>query len=287
MSTLYVHVSALFDARWERRTGIPRVEYEIARDLLGRGAKLITYSRVRRCFVTVDFESEIRPIILAQDGDLDSALGAAPPEKIGAAGRLVRRALAPLAATTSGRVGGRVFALASPALSPSERHRVADRMGLARDTKATIQYLRMHSGAEARSWGDAAASLRPAAAVDFAAGDAIVVPGIVWQRGPLAELARLRREQRVHIVAYVHDLIPVRRPEFHTDDASAERYRRYLDSLMRCCSCLCVNSDFIAGDLRAHARESGLDGGSGGRLEDGMDQGSTGVPGSGIPTSPC
>ena len=260
MSTLYVHISALFDARWERRTGIPRVEYEIARDLLGRGAKLITYSSIRRCFVAVDFETEIRPIILAQDGDLDSAFEAAPATKIGTAGGLARRALVPLAAGVGGHMGATVFALASPALTPSERRRVAGRMGLARDTKAAIRYLLTQSGAGAGSWADGVAALRPAAAVNFATGDVIFVPGIIWPRGPLAELARLRREKGVHIAAYVHDLIPVRRPEFHTDDTGVERYRHYLDTLMRCCSCLCVNSDFVADDLRAYARESGLEG---------------------------
>lgn len=91
----------------------------------------------------------------------------------------------------------------------------------------------------------------------FAPGDTLLVPGIVWSAAALGELRRLNSEHRVRIVPYIHDLIPIRRPEFFTDAIGVSRFRRYADFMAEIADRICVNSAFVAADVRAFLAETG------------------------------
>ena len=253
MGTQYVYLSSFLDARWERRTGIPRVEYEIAREIVERGGKLITFSKMRRRFVPVDFEKDVQRIIRAQDQNLESDLhdpGNGPA-------RLVRGTLASaaarLAAIIGGSAGATVFGLVSNSLSPQLRQSIATRMRLPANVNLAIHYL----DARSQGLGGLARWVERPVPVQFQRGDAIIVPGIIWKTEPLEELARLRREHGVLITAYVHDLIPIRRPDYHTDALGVARFRAYIDGLLRCVDTFCVSSEFVAQDLRLFICENG------------------------------
>ncbi len=97
--------------------------------------------------------------------------------------------------------------------------------------------------------------LSPSAEIE--PGDTLFVPGIVWSSTALAEMRRLHREYQVRIVPFIHDLIPIRRPEFHTDDEGILRFRHYADTMREIADRICVSSDFVAGDVRAFLAEKG------------------------------
>lgn len=154
MSSLYVTLSSSLSRPQDRRTGIPRVEYEIARELSGRGAGVVRYDGLLRRFRVTTLTG------------------------VSAAGRP----------------------------------------------------------------GD---------------GDTIFVPGIFWRRGPLAELTRLRRTSDLRIGVYIHDIMPIRRPELVSNDNGAADFRRFIDTMIGCADWMCVSSRFVGQDLTAYVRESG------------------------------
>lgn len=59
MSSLYVTVSTQLSRRQKRRTGIPRVEYEVARELVARGGRTLQYDALLRRFRVIDFHQAI------------------------------------------------------------------------------------------------------------------------------------------------------------------------------------------------------------------------------------
>lgn len=87
--------------------------------------------------------------------------------------------------------------------------------------------------------------------------DTLLVPGIIWSGSALGELRRLHREYRVRIVPFIHDLVPIRRPEFHTDKVGILRFRRYADTMAEIADRVCVSSEFVARDVGAFLAEKG------------------------------
>jgi glycosyltransferase involved in cell wall biosynthesis len=252
MSTIHVYLSSFFDSRKERRTGLARVEHEVARELVARGAGVMACAWTGRSFLALDFRQDVEPIAQAQDVSLDSILDLGSVQSR-AGRRLAARVLCGTATMLGGSMGINLFALASPRLTPEERQHAAERLGLFEKGRAAIAY----QNARSRNWRRTkrAWNLRPVAR--FSAGDVILVPGIIWQRWPLAELERLKVDRGVRVVAYVHDLIPLRCPEYFTDDVGVARFRRYIDTMVRTCDQVCVNSEFVASDLDSFSRESG------------------------------
>lgn len=161
MSSLYVTVSTRMSRRQERLTGIPRVEYEIARELVARGGHVLRFDRL---------------------------LG---------------------------------------------RFRVGD----------------LEAGRERRSTVKAPQTMR--------AGDTIVVPAIFWRQRQLDDLARKRRSSKVRVGVYVHDIMPIRRPELVSNESGAADFRRFIDAMVGCADWLCVSSRFVEEDLTAYIRETG------------------------------
>jgi glycosyltransferase involved in cell wall biosynthesis len=68
MSALYVTVSTQMGRRENRRTGIPRVEYEVARELVSRGGRTLQYDKLLRRFRVVDFHQAIASSERSRDG---------------------------------------------------------------------------------------------------------------------------------------------------------------------------------------------------------------------------
>jgi glycosyltransferase involved in cell wall biosynthesis len=158
MSSLYVTVSTRMSRPKERLTGIPRVEYEIARELVARGGHVL------------------RP---------NPVLG--------------RLRVAALDSTVRGN---------GPA--PAMRE-----------------------------------------------GDTIFVPAIFWRPGPLADLARKRRAHALRVGVYIHDIMPIRRPELVSNQNGASDFRRFVDAMVDCADWMCVSSRFVGEDLKAYIGESG------------------------------
>lgn len=160
MSSLYVTVSTRKSRPQERLTGIPRVEYEIARELAARGGHVLRY---------------------------DSLLG---------------------------------------------RFRVA--------------------GLEAGRGRQPAVKAPPA----MRAGDTIFVPAIFWRQRQIDDLARKRRSSKVRVGVYVHDIMPIRRPELVSNESGAADFRRFIDAMVGCADWMCVSSCFVEKELTAYVGET-------------------------------
>lgn len=161
MSSLYVALSLRRNGPQEPLTGIPRVEYEIARELVARGGHVLRYDRLRGRF---------------------------------------------RAATLENGGGGRPAA----------------------ETAPTIR-----------------------------GGDTIVVPAILWRKGPIADIVQRRRTANIRVGVYVHDIMPIRHPELVSNENGAMDFRRFVDAMVGCADWFCVSSRFVGQDLSAYVRETG------------------------------
>ena len=68
MSSLYVTVSTKMSRRQNRCTGIPRVEYEVAREMVARGGRTLQYDALLRRFRVTDFRQAIASSERSRDG---------------------------------------------------------------------------------------------------------------------------------------------------------------------------------------------------------------------------
>jgi glycosyltransferase involved in cell wall biosynthesis len=59
----------------------------------------------------------------------------------------------------------------------------------------------------------------------------------------------------LRFAALIHDLIPIRRPEFFTDETGRIRFSRFIDGLIRSADALCATSAHVAHDVEAYAHE--------------------------------
>ncbi|MBM3619854.1 MAG: glycosyltransferase family 4 protein [Alphaproteobacteria bacterium] len=159
MSSLYVTVSTRVSRPQERLTGIPRVEYEIARELVARGGHVLRHDRLLGRF----------------------------------------------------RVGA------------------------------------LQAGRNPQP-GVKAAPMR--------AGDTIVVPAIFWRQRQIDDLARKRRAKKIRIGVYVHDIMPIRRPELVSNESGAADFRRFIDAMIDCADWMCVSSRFVEKDLTAYIKQT-------------------------------
>ncbi|MBV9834377.1 MAG: glycosyltransferase family 4 protein [Alphaproteobacteria bacterium] len=159
MSSLYVAVNLRKNVLQEPLTGIPRVEYEIARELEARGGHVLRYDQLLGRFRVTPLEN----------------------------GRTRQAAKAP------------------PAMGN---------------------------------------------------GDTIVVPAIFWRQGHIDDLVRRRQVNKVRIGVYVHDIMPIRRPELVSNENGAMDFRRFVDAMIDCADWLCVSSRFVGQDLTAYVRET-------------------------------
>jgi glycosyltransferase involved in cell wall biosynthesis len=141
----------------------------------------------------------------------------------------------------------RRIAAAWPSLSPRQRHAVAARLRLTQDADRFGHFVDVLIERRA-----------PPRRVQFAANATLLLLGIWWNTRPVEEIARLRRSHGLRWFAMVHDLIPIRRPEFFTDDVGRRRFTRFIDGLIATADRLCATSLHVAQDLEAYARKQGV-----------------------------
>ncbi len=256
---IYVCVTNLLESRHQKKTGIPRVEYEVAKYLAARGATVVAWSARHRRFRTIDFAAILESITRAQSLDLET-ICAEPrrPHPLRAARRLLASISAALArhlpidrepGRTLARTAFRRIAADWPHLSPRERRAIATTLRLTDDSDRLGSFI--DALVEARVGAGVPA------VVDFPHDATLLLLGIWWDRRPLDEIARLKRARSLRFVALVHDLIPIRRPEFFTNETGRFRFSRFIDGLIATADTLCATSAHVAQDIEAYARERG------------------------------
>ncbi len=88
-------------------------------------------------------------------------------------------------------------------------------------------------------------------------GDLFLVLGAPWSVPGSADLLAALRARGVRTALLIHDLIPVRRPEWQSP-ARVERFRRWLEASLPQCDLLLTISRFTARDVESYAREHGI-----------------------------
>ncbi len=254
---IYVCVTNLLESRHQKKTGIPRVEYEVAKYLAARGATVVAWSARHRQFRAIDFAAVLEAITRAQSLDLD-AICAEPqrPHPLRAAKRLLASTSAALArhlpvnrepGRTLAHTAFRRIAAAWPHLSPQQRRAVATRLRLTEDPDRLGYFIDVLVEQRAGS--------RAPGVIDFPHDATLLLLGIWWNQRPLDEIARLKHERGLRFVAMVHDLIPIRHPAFFTDETGRARFTRFIDGLLKTADTLCATSAHVAQDVEAYARE--------------------------------
>lgn len=257
---IYVCVTGLIESRHQKKTGIPRVEYEVARYLAARGATVVTWSGRRNRFRTIDFDAFIESIARAESLDLD-AICAEPSRTHPFAP--VKRLLASMSAMVARRLslGGdpgraivraafRRIAAAWPHLTPARRRAFVRRLRLDADADRRGHFIDLL--VESR---DGAGTGHAPRDVDFSPDSTMLLLGIWWSTEPLDAVARLKRERGLRFVGQINDLVPIRRPEFFTDETGRGRFTRFIDGLIATADRLCAISAYSARDVEAYARE--------------------------------
>lgn len=255
---VYVVVNSLLETRYEKKTGIPRVEYEIARYLAARGAQAIAWQRRR--FVEVDFAAEIEAIGAAQSLDLDTVYN--EPTRPSSMPRLrlaLARVVEPLARRAprwlnlSGAVH-KLLAAEWSSLRAEERQGAVESLAIADDPRRLARFLSALSRRSVASTEFLSFRTR----VDFQPGGLMIVIGTFWSNQPFEAIERLKASHDMRFIALMHDLIPLRRPEFFVDADGCARFRRHVDLVLKLADATISTSDYIARDLEAYARESGV-----------------------------
>lgn len=98
-----------------------------------------------------------------------------------------------------------------------------------------------------------AAGLAP---VQFRPGDRLLMCDASWSYRAWAAVARARR-QGARVVVMVHDLIPIRHPEFGSPLFTL-MFQRWLHAMLACADAMICNSRATEDDLRAYAAAKGL-----------------------------
>lgn len=264
MSTLYYDVTSIMDARHGKMTGIQRVEYEVGKRLAAKGARIVAWDPWSQAFIDVDFERVIERIAQAQAMDVDDTLDE-PAESTGIRpSRLLVGLLSRLAAIVPANwsrhdwiVLRALWTLAAehPFMSPRDRRVAARRIGILSERRRTYEYL---DALVARRRGILPSS-GTGGPVAFAPGDSLVSLSIWWSEGPFDAIGRMDPERRVKLVSLIHDLVPIRRPEFLGLEAPRKLFAGFIHRLLRRGDRLCAVSRFVANDVEAYARETGVE----------------------------
>ena len=89
-------------------------------------------------------------------------------------------------------------------------------------------------------------------------GDTLLVLGAPWNRERYSDLARwLRDERRMRFGVLVHDLVPVRHPEW-CHRGVPRMFREWYADVLPFCDVVFANSRHTASDVEAWTRESGI-----------------------------
>ena len=89
-------------------------------------------------------------------------------------------------------------------------------------------------------------------------GDTLLVLGAPWNRERYSDTARwLRDERRIRFGVLVHDLVPIRHPEW-CHRGVPRQFREWYADVLPFCDVVFANSRHTAADVEAWARESGM-----------------------------
>lgn len=89
-------------------------------------------------------------------------------------------------------------------------------------------------------------------------GDVLLVLGAPWMRERYSDIARwVRDERRMRFGVLVHDLVPIRHPEW-CPRGVPRAFREWYTDVLPVCDLVMANSRHTADDVAAYARESGL-----------------------------
>ena len=255
-SPIHVVVNAVLETRYEKRTGIPRVEYEVAKYLIARGAKAVAWERSR--FVAIDFDSLIETPTGPGSLDLDAACDA--PTTASGLPRLrvaLARALESLpgpAARRAQRVVHSLLAADWPRLTAQERRDLLESFGLTKDRRRRDRFL--HVLGRGRAGPRRPIFLYPR--TRFSDGSTLVLLSTWWDDWPFRVTERLKAAHDLRFVCMVHDLLPIRHREFFHAPGQCDRGQRHVDQVLRLADGVCATSQHVAQDLTAYAAETGV-----------------------------
>ncbi len=89
-------------------------------------------------------------------------------------------------------------------------------------------------------------------------GDTLLVLGAPWNRERYSDIARfVRDERRMRFGVLVHDLVPIRHPEW-CHRGVPRSFREWYSDVLPFCDVVFANSQHTADDVEAFARESGM-----------------------------
>jgi glycosyltransferase involved in cell wall biosynthesis len=89
---------------------------------------------------------------------------------------------------------------------------------------------------------------------EFDENDRVVLPGAYWlDRGVARRYAELRRRHRLHICAFVYDLIPITHP-WCVDQETTRIFRDVLDTIVPCCDRFVAISKHVADEFSAYLK---------------------------------
>ncbi|MBX3503141.1 MAG: glycosyltransferase [Alphaproteobacteria bacterium] len=257
-SAIYVVVNAVLETRYEKRTGIPRVEYEVARYLVARGAKAVAWERNR--FVPIDFERMFETPAETGSLDVDGACDAPTAHSSMPRLRLaLARALGPLARRSPpwanlSRIVHGLVAAEWPRLTTQQRRAVLERLGLSRDRQRLVRFLQVLGGR--RGGPRRPVFFYPRARLS--SGATLLLLSTWWDDWPFDVTARLKASHDLRFVCMIHDLLPIRHREFFHAPSQCDRARRHVDLVLRLADGICTTSRYVANDLAAYAAETGV-----------------------------
>jgi len=88
-------------------------------------------------------------------------------------------------------------------------------------------------------------------------GDLYLVLGAPWSVPGSAALLAALQQRGVRIALLIHDLIPLRRPEWQPQ-AVVKRFRSWFEASLPCCDLVLTISRYTADDVARYARERGI-----------------------------
>jgi len=255
---VYVVVNSLLDTRYQRKTGIPRVEYEVAKYLVARGAQAVAWQGRR--FISIDFDAFIDLGDKSQALDLDAICDEPTvPTTMPRLGFALARLLEPVArrAPRWMRLSSaldRLLAGDWPKLSADERREFSQTLGFSRNFERLAHFL--DALVARRGGGPRPVSLNNKA--EFRRDAVMVMLGIWWSDRPFRAVEELKTSHGLRFVSMIYDLLPIRRPEFFGSPPFSATFRKHIDHVIRLSDAVCAISKSTAGDVTAYAAETGV-----------------------------
>lgn len=266
--SVLIDVSTVWWTRTARRTGIPRVEYEMARRLADRGATLVLFNPA-----TARFHSVSRSVFEDATGEPTIAGTVLetynhPTIPLRDARKLALFQWMSLFLSYLPGYRGRArwrhrailfLARRFQSLSPLQRRRSIQWLRIESNLDYTNDflseynsYIRRHSGQKPN------ALMNPLGQkVELKADHQLLLLGASWEFINLSDLLRQKERIGFRAISLIYDLVPLRRPELMFDDPSfQEKFEAYLRNTIFLSERLTAISAYVAQDVRDFIRDS-------------------------------